>query len=112
MVDQCNCAGFEVLARRVQAIIDACAQHVRNPKLTIARHFSVLTAWTTELILPSGRQCTGRVRDENEVHTAHSRGATSRPALAGGADDGNADKNQNPTPAVAKEAAAGEEGEK
>ena len=31
----------------------------------------VLTAWTTELIPSSGRQCTGESRKEHGVHTAH-----------------------------------------
>ena len=42
-MDQLDCAaflGFEVPARRVQAIIDADAQDARNPTgTTIARHF-------------------------------------------------------------------------
>ena len=60
--------------RGVQAIVDACGQDARNPKWTIAR----------------------QLREENEVHTAHTRGVTARPALSGSADDGNADKNQTP----------------
>ena len=79
LVEQMNCAAL--LSFEVQANIDAHAED------------------TTVLTLPSGRQCAGESEKKNEVHTAHSRGATVHPALAGGADDGNADKNKNLTPA-------------
>ena len=58
VVDQLNCAAllsFEVLAKRLQAIIDAYAQDARTPKSTIARHFRGAYGAGP----PSGRQCTG-----------------------------------------------------
>ena len=47
-----------------------------------------------------------RVREENEVHTAHARGATARPALAEGPDSGMQTRTRIQLPLVAKVAAA------
>ena len=69
MVDQMNCAAllcFEVLAGRVQANIDSCAQDALNPIKTIA-------VWMTQLIL----------LESGSAHERH-----------GCADDGNADKKE------------------
>ena len=76
-----------MLARRVQAIIDACAQDARNPKWTIARHFSgVLVAWTNGVDPFLWAAVHRRVREVNEAN----------PTLASGPDDENADKKQPP----------------
>ena len=56
---QLNCAAFlsfEVLARRVQAIIDAYAQDPRNPKWTAARHFRGADGMNVGIDPPSGRR--------------------------------------------------------
>ena len=50
---------FEVLARRVQAILMPTPKMLGVFNGLLCYISGILTAWTTELILPSGRQSTG-----------------------------------------------------